>query len=114
MDGSTGHVESVVVKFDPQTVSYAQLVRKFLLRHKPIVHYKSGPNRWFLHSALLYVNENQRQTAVRIIRDIDRSKQFARRIETEVIPAQNFWMAPEVDQRYEEKGGLSACRAPLH
>lgn len=112
-DGHTGHVESVVVRFDPQTVSYAQLVRQFVLRHKPVVYYKNGPQRWYLHPAMLYTSEQQRETARRVFSEIDRSHVFKRKIESEIIPAVNFWMAPEVDQRYEEKGGLSMCRAPL-
>ena len=106
--GRTGHAEVVEVSFDPERVSYDDLLRKFWEVHDPTQRDRQG---WDVgtqyRSAIFFHSPEQREAA-------ERSKEEAqgrhrKPIATEITPASAFWRAEEYHQRYLEKRGQASC-----
>lgn len=106
--GRTGHAEVVQVEYDPEAVSYEELLEVFWKTHDPTQVDRQGPDVGTQYrSAIFYLNDDQRQRA-------EASKERAqgsrkRPIATEVSPAETFYRAEEYHQRYFEKQGISSC-----
>jgi peptide-methionine (S)-S-oxide reductase len=107
----TGHAEVVQVTFDPEQVSYEELLQVFWTSHDPTQIDRQGPDvgRQY-RSAVFYYNEEQHAIAKDSKTDLDASKAFRRPVATTLEPASTFWRAEEYHQRYLEKRGLATCR----
>ena len=106
----TGHAEVVQVTFDPERVSYEQLVDVFFTNHDPTTKDRQGPDVGRQYRAgIFYHDEAQRAVAEGALRRWDASGRFRRPIVTEISPAAPFWRAEEYHQRYLEKRGLASC-----
>ncbi len=109
----TGHAEAVEVTYDPAKVSYEQLLVVFWSIHDPTTLNRQGPDVGTQYrSAVLYHNEQQRDTAIASREKLEQSGKFRRPIVTEVAPASRFYRAEEYHQRYFEKHGLPSCHLP--
>lgn len=108
----TGHAEAVEVEFDPEVVSYAQLLDVFWSIHDPTTLNRQGPDRGTQYrSAVFYRSEGQRADAVASRDRLQASGRLGRaRIVTEIAPAGEFYGAEEYHQRYFEKRGGGGCR----
>ncbi|MFC5861316.1 peptide-methionine (S)-S-oxide reductase MsrA [Acidicapsa dinghuensis] len=107
----TGHAEVVELDFDPEKVSYEQLLDAFFSLHDPTQLNRQGPD-WGTQyrSAVFYHSEAQKATAAAKIAELTQAGKFApKKIVTKVEPAQTFWRAEEYHQRYLEKRGLASC-----
>jgi peptide-methionine (S)-S-oxide reductase len=108
--GTTGHTEVCEVTFDPDRVSYEDLVAKYLLEiHDPTQRNRQGPDIGFQYRSVVFAHSDEQAEAVR--RLIDRYQdRFSKPIVTEIEPAATFWRAEEYHQCYLEKrhskGGL--------
>ena len=101
--GDTGHAETVEVSFDPHTVSYETLVRKFFALHDPTEVNRQGPDVGAQYrSVIFYLSPEQREIAKRVKAELA-SQYFPKTIATSIEPAQPFWKAEEYHQRYAEK-----------
>jgi peptide-methionine (S)-S-oxide reductase len=107
----TGHAEVVHVTFDPEKVSYEELLDVFWGSHDPTQLNRQGPDvgRQY-RSAIFFHNDEQRRIAEASLKRLDASDRFARPIVTSLEPASTFWRAEEYHQRYLEKRGLASCR----
>ena len=106
----TGHAEVVQVEYDPEVVSYEQLLEVFWNNHNPTTLNRQGPDSGSQYRSAIFVHdEEQREAAERSRKDLDASGRFSDPIVTEVTPAQTFWRAEEYHQRYLEKRGQSSC-----
>jgi peptide-methionine (S)-S-oxide reductase len=107
----TGHAEVVHVTFDPEQVSYEELLDVFWESHDPTQLNRQGPDvgRQY-RSAIFYHDDEQRRIAEASLRRVDASDRFARPIVTSLEPASTFWRAEEYHQRYLEKRGLASCK----
>jgi peptide-methionine (S)-S-oxide reductase len=102
--GGTGHAETVEVEFDPARISYEQLVRAFFAMHDPTTLNRQGPDVGTQYrSAIFHVDDDQKETAQAVKRELEDRGAFPRDIVTEISPAKPFWRAEEYHQRYEEK-----------
>jgi peptide methionine sulfoxide reductase msrA/msrB len=100
----TGHAEAVHVTYDPSVVSYEELVRFFFSIHDPTQLNRQGPDRGTQYrSAIFYHNEKQKETALKVIEELTRSKRFGRPIVTQVASYSEFYKAEEYHQKYYEK-----------
>jgi peptide methionine sulfoxide reductase msrA/msrB len=110
--GSTGHAETVKVRYDPTVVSYEKLARLFFEIHDPTQMNRQGPDVGTQYrSAVFYNSEEQKKEAERLIK-ILRDK--GHDVVTEVEPAGTFWTAEEYHQDYYElKGSLPYCHAKV-
>jgi peptide-methionine (S)-S-oxide reductase len=106
----TGHAEVVEVTFDPQQVSYRQLLEVFWSIHDPTTMNRQGPDVGDQYrSAIFYHSEEQREEAEVSKAEQDRSGRFKRPIVTQVVPASTFWRGEEYHQKYLEKHGRASC-----
>jgi len=105
----TGHAEVVQVEFDPDEVSYDELVERFWELHDPTQVNRQGPDVGSQYrSAIFFHSEEQRRAA----EDSKARAQarFSGPIATEIVPAQAFWRAEEYHQQYLVKRGMATCR----
>jgi methionine-S-sulfoxide reductase len=103
----TGHAESVLVEFDPEKISYKELVRAFFDMHNPTTKNRQGFDIGSQYrSVIFYHNDEQRKIAQKVIDEMEQTGTFRRNIVTEVVPADDFFKAEEYHQRYYEKQGF--------
>ena len=103
----TGHAEAVQVTFDPKRISYADLVRHFFGIHDPTQVDRQGPDHGTQYrSAIFFHGEVQRETARRVMDEVEHSGQYRKRLATELVPASAFYKAEESHQKYFEKHGV--------
>lgn len=106
--GRTGHAEAVEVAFDPEVVSYEDLLGVFWSSHNPTTKNRQG---WDFgsqyRSAIFFDGEAQEAAA---LASLDREQEGRRRrIVTEIVPAGPFWEAEDYHQQYLEKRGRASC-----
>ncbi len=100
--GTTGHAESVEVKYDPSQVTYGQLLRVFFsVAHDPTQLNRQGPD-WGTQyrSAIFFVTPDQERVAKAYIAQLDAAKVYATPIVTEVSPLKGFYAAEDYHQDY--------------
>lgn len=109
--GNTGHAEVVEVAYDPERVSYDQLLDVFWDNHDPTQINRQGPDVGTQYrSVVFYHTPEQRIVAEESKRERDASGRHKRPIATSIEPASTFYPAEEYHQRYLEKRGLASCR----
>jgi peptide-methionine (S)-S-oxide reductase len=106
----TGHAEVVEVEFDPEKISYEQLLDVFWKIHDPTTLNRQGPDVGDNYrSAIYFHGPDQEATA---LASRERAQQrFSRPIVTEIAAASDFWRAEDYHQRYYEAHGI-ACHIP--
>ncbi|MBD1400314.1 peptide-methionine (S)-S-oxide reductase MsrA [Pelovirga terrestris] len=105
--GSTGHVEAVEIHFDPQLVSYKQLLHIFWRQINPTDGGGQFVDRGqHYRSAIFYLDEQQRLIAEQSRNELAASGIFDQPIVTEILPAAPFYPAEEYHQDYYKKNPL--------
>ncbi|AUS09417.1 peptide-methionine (S)-S-oxide reductase [Laceyella sacchari] len=106
----TGHAEVVQVEFDPEQITYADLLDVFWNNHNPTTLNRQGPDVGTQYrSVIFYHDETQKKLAEASKQELDRSGRFKNPIVTQVEPATTFWRAEEYHQRYLQKRGVDSC-----
>ncbi len=106
----TGHAEVVEVKFDPEKVSYQQLLDLFFELHNPTELNRQGPDWGTQYRSVVFFHSPEQEAAAKAtIERLTRDKRFLKPIVTQVVPAQSFWRAEEYHQKYLEKRGALSC-----
>lgn len=111
--GRTGHAEAVLVRFDPEVVSYERLLEFFWKIHDPTTLNRQGPdvgNQY--RSAIFTHSAEQEQSARRSLAALEASGQLRRPVVTQIVAASVFYPAEEYHQRYLEKHGRAHCGLP--
>jgi peptide methionine sulfoxide reductase msrA/msrB len=110
--GKTGHAEAVEVVYDPQKISYSQLLDVFWSIHDPTTLNKQGPDTGAQYrSAIFFHTPEQKKMAEEKKQNLEKSGEFKNRIVTEIVPAGTFYPAEEYHQDYYRKKGIKpACR----
>lgn len=104
--GNTGHAEAVMVYYDPEKVSYAQLVDYFWRHIDPTVKDRQFCDVGTAYrSGIYWQNEAEREVAESSREALVKSGRFAH-IHTELAPASKFWRAEEYHQDYYKKNSL--------
>jgi peptide-methionine (S)-S-oxide reductase len=99
--GETGHAEVVQVTFDPQVVSYRELLEVFFTIHDPTTLNRQGADVGTQYrSAVYYHTPEQKATAEEVIHDLEREQVWSRPIVTEVTPFSTFYPAEAHHQEY--------------
>lgn len=103
-EGETEHAEAILIEFDPSKITYETLIEKFFQLHDPTTKNQQGNDigRQY-RSAIFYANEEQKQTALKVIEKLTVAKKFPKPIVTEVVPAMEFFKAEEYHQDYLQK-----------
>ena len=112
-DDNTGHAEVVRVTFDPQVLSYHDLLKVFFSIHDPTTLNRQGNDVGTQYrSAIFYHTPEQKATADEVIREITEANLWDRPIVTEVTPIDQFYMAEDYHQEYFKKNPYQGyCRA---
>jgi peptide-methionine (S)-S-oxide reductase len=104
----TGHAEVVQVTYDPQKVSYHELLDLFWRMHDPTTLNRQGPDVGTQYrSAIFFHSPEQQKEALASKAALEATGKFKRPIVTTIEPAQPFYRAEEYHQRYNEKHGVS-------
>jgi len=105
---TTGHAEAVQIEYDPNEISYDELLKVFWSNHDPTSLNRQGPdigNQY--RSAIFFHNDEQKNAAQKSKEDLVKSGMFQKPIVTEIVPAPEFYKAEEYHQKYFQKHGLS-------
>jgi peptide-methionine (S)-S-oxide reductase len=105
----TGHAEVVQVEFDPDEVSFDQLVERFWEIHDPTQVNRQGPDVGSQYRSVIFFHSEDQRRAAEESKERARFR-FSRPIATEIVPAQTFWRAEEYHQQYLVKRGMATCR----
>ncbi len=109
---TTGHAEVVEVTYDPEQVSYGELLNVFWHKHDPTQLNRQG---WDVgdnyRSVIFFHDEEQREEALRTKEQ--EQANWKAPIVTQIEPAQTFYEAEDYHQQYLEKQGRSSCAASL-
>ena len=104
----TGHAEAVQVWFDPEAVSYGELLDTFWSIHDPTTRNRQGWDFGSQYRSAIFVHDAEQERVAIASRD-ERQGTISRPIVTEIVPASTFYDAEEYHQRYFEKHGGAAC-----
>jgi peptide-methionine (S)-S-oxide reductase len=99
--GTSGHAESLELKFDPAKVSYAELLTLFFKMHDPTTTNRQGNDVGSQYrSAIFFHDEKQKETALELMRKIEKSGAWHAKLTTQVAPAGVFYPAEDYHQHY--------------
>jgi len=102
--GTTGHAEAVQVTFDPGVISFEDILQIFFTTHDPTTLNRQGADVGTQYrSVIFFHNDKQRETAQRIIKELNGSKVWKNPIVTEVAPFKAFYKAEDYHQEFYEK-----------
>lgn len=106
----TGHAEVVQVDYDPERVSYDDLLAVFWSIHNPTTKNRQGLDIGSNYrSVIFYHDDEQRAAAEASKKALDASGVHRRKVVTQIAPAAPFWRAEEYHQQYYERKGITSC-----
>lgn len=110
--GTTGHAEVVKIVFDPQKITYKELLEIFFAMHDPTTLNRQGPDIGTQYrSAIYYFSDAQKKTALETMQELNLSKTWEDPIITEVQPVGEFYKAEDYHQGYfQANGNEPYCR----
>jgi peptide-methionine (S)-S-oxide reductase len=107
---TTGHAEVVQVTFDPEKLSYDQLLDVFWTIHDPTQVNRQGPDYGKQYRTVIFFHSPEQEAAAKKSKQaLEASGKLRRPVATEITPAGPFWRAEEYHQRYLEKRGAASC-----
>jgi len=100
--GDTQHAEAVQVTFDPEKITYAQLLKVFFsVAHNPTELNRQGPDVGTQYrSSIFFINDGQQKQATEYIAELEKSKAWPKPIVTKVVPLTKFYPAEAYHQNY--------------
>ncbi|MCK4900002.1 MAG: peptide-methionine (S)-S-oxide reductase MsrA [Anaerolineales bacterium] len=113
--GTSGHAEVVQITFNPQIISYRELLQIFFSIHDPTTPNRQGADVGPQYrSIIFYHNETQKVTAEKVIQEFDAEGVWDAPIVTEVAAFSAFYEAEDYHQKYFEKNpGQGYCRVVI-
>ena len=111
--GATGHAEAVRINFDPRVVSFHELLEIFFTVHDPTTLNRQGGDVGTQYrSAIFYHTAEQRETAERVIAELNEQKLWDAPIVTQIAPLAEFYEAEDYHQEYfRNNPGQGYCQA---
>lgn len=107
-DHATGHVEAVLIEYDPQRVSYTDLCKVFFEIHDPAQTDGVGEDIGPQYRSCIFAADDQQHREAQVVIDLLRSKGHV--VNTLLLNRAPFWIGEECQQRYYEKtGGAPYC-----
>jgi peptide-methionine (S)-S-oxide reductase len=106
--GTTGHAEAVDVWFDPNRVSYAELLAAFWAMHNPTTKDQQGWDFGSQYRSAIFFHDGEQERQAIASRD-ERQAGLSRPIVTEIVAAPAFYVAEDYHQRFFECNGGAVC-----
>jgi peptide methionine sulfoxide reductase msrA/msrB len=109
---NTGHIETVEVTFDPASIDFETIARRFFEIHDPTQRDRQGPDIGVQYrSVVFWADDDQRRTAEALIAELTRNGYD---VATELEPASTFWPAGDEHQLYYDRHGKApSCHFPV-
>jgi peptide-methionine (S)-S-oxide reductase len=113
--GTTGHAEVVQVTFDPQVITYEEILKIFFTIHDPTTLNRQGADVGTQYrSVIFYHNAEQKETAEWVIQEIEREGIWNNPIVTQIVPFEEFYVAEDYHQDYfTNNPGQGYCRVVI-
>ncbi|MDQ1280991.1 MAG: peptide-methionine (S)-S-oxide reductase [Thermoproteota archaeon] len=110
--GTTGHAEVIQISFNPEEISYKEILEIFFSTHDPTTLNRQGDEVGIKYrSIIFFYNEQQKEIAEKMIKEITEAKVWNRPIMTKVEPFKTFYGAEEYHKNYFKRHPESAyCR----
>lgn len=110
--GLTGHAEVVRVTFDPNVISYHEILEIFFTFHDPTTLNRQGADIGTQYRSIIFtMDEQQAKLAHQVMQGIESAKIWDKPLVTQVEPLDNFYLAEEYHQEYFRKNPYSGyCR----
>ena len=100
--GTTNHAEAVKLEFDPQVITYEQIIKRFFEFHDPTTLNSQGPDFGTQYrSEIFYLNEEQKNIAQKVIDE--ENLKLSGNVVTKLSELKNYCTAEEYHQKYLEK-----------
>jgi peptide-methionine (S)-S-oxide reductase len=109
---TTGHAEVVEVTYDPEQISYEQLLGVFWGKHDPTQLNRQGWDVGDQYRSVVFFHDNEQREIATRSKAQEQTKHRAP-VVTLIEPAQTFYPAEDYHQQYLEKRGRSSCNAAL-
>jgi peptide-methionine (S)-S-oxide reductase len=109
---TTGHAEVVEVTYDPEQISYDELLRVFWGKHDPTQLNRQGWDVGDQYRSAIFFHDEDQRAAAEASKVAEQASHRAP-IVTEITPAQTFYEAEDYHQQYLEKRGRSTCTPQL-
>ena len=112
--GTTGHAEVVQVTFDPDVISYQDLISIFMTSHDPTTLNRQGADRGTQYrSIILFHNKEQKATAEKVIQEIGKS--LSDPVVTQLVALEKFYPAEKYHQNYyNNNSNAGYCRVVIN
>jgi len=102
--GTTGHAEVIQISFNPEIISFKELLWIFFTYHDPTTLNRQGADVGTQYrSIILYHNERQKQETQEVVAEIENAGLWSDPIVTEIVPLEEFFPAEEYHQSYFAK-----------
>jgi len=106
----TGHAEVVEITYDPEKISYEDLLNVFWDIHDPTTKNRQGPDVGTQYRSVIFHHTVEQKTVAETSKkNLEQSKKYKKKIMTEIIKSTTFYPAEEYHQQYLAKHGLAAC-----
>lgn len=105
--GTSGHAEVIQFFYDPNVISFQDILEIFWSTHDPTTLNRQGADVGPQYrSAVFYHSEAQKEQAKILKEKLDESKAFPKPIVTEITPFSNFYVAEDYHQNYYKDNGM--------
>lgn len=110
--GRSGHAEVVQLKFDPDVISFKEIIEIFFFIHDPTTLNRQGNDVGTQYRSVIFThNDNQKDVSNEFINYLSNERVFPNQIVTEITPLMNFYEAEAYHQNYYEKNpNAGYCR----
>jgi peptide-methionine (S)-S-oxide reductase len=111
----TGHAEVVQVTFDPEVLSYRELLEVFFSTHDPTTPNRQEADVGTQYRSVIFYHDNaQKEAAEAIIKELSSEKVFRSLIVTQVVPFEKFYPAENYHREYFKRNPSQAyCQAVI-
>ncbi len=96
----TGHAEVIQVTFDPEIISYEEILKIFFTYHDPTTLNRQGADVGPQYRSVIFYHDNQRGIAERVIQEVEAQGIWPDPIVTEISPFEEFFIAEDYHQDY--------------
>jgi peptide-methionine (S)-S-oxide reductase len=111
-NGNTGHAEVIQITYNPQEISFAELLEAFWSSHDPTTLNRQGADVGTQYRSVIYYHNNeQKELAEKFKKDLNTSNAFSKPVVTEISPFTKFYKAEDYHQNYyNQNGDQPYCR----
>jgi peptide-methionine (S)-S-oxide reductase len=113
--GTTGHAEAIQFSYDPEQISYHDLLEVLFATHDPTTLNRQGNDVGPQYrSVIFYANDEQKQQAEAMVRELTEAQTFSAPIVTTIEPLREFYVAEDYHKNYYERNsGAPYCQVVI-